>query len=124
MGDRHVVLALYSAVAVAFATAINFAECPPAVSVAPVRHSSHNLAEQAFLSRPHAYDSPAFQSAGWPSTLFLGLPWSMVWVTALLAGYLLIILSRYLWLSYGQSLDHVAVLLFDVCVRCGVSITR
>src|SRR6478672_5496380 len=80
---------IVAALALCFATAISYAELS---KLYPGAGSSYFFAEQAFLSKTHAYKFARLAKfiTGWASHLYYWVyPGCMVGVTALISGYLL-----------------------------------
>src|SRR6201984_2171363 len=80
---------IFAALMLAYATAVSYSEL---AKLYPGAGSSYFFAEQAFLSKTHAYKFARVAKfiTGWASHLYYWVyPGCMVGVTALLAGYLL-----------------------------------
>src|ERR1700728_5093121 len=80
---------IVAALMLCFATAISYAELS---KLYPAAGSSYFFAEQAFLSKTHAYKFARMAKfiTGWASHLYYWVyPGCMVGVTAILSGYLL-----------------------------------
>ena len=88
MAGRAMWIGLVAALLLGFATAISYAELS---KLFPGAGSSYLYAEQAFLSKTHAYRFARIAKffTGWASHLYYWVyPCLMVGVTAILAGYL------------------------------------
>src|SRR5215467_8458376 len=80
---------IFAAILLAYATAISYSELS---KLYPGAGSSYLFAEQAFLSKTHAYRFARIAKfiTGWASHLYYWVyPGCMVGVTAILSGYLL-----------------------------------
>src|ERR1700758_2384360 len=79
---------IFAALMLAYATAVSYSEL---AKLYPGAGSSYFFAEQAFLSKTHAYRFARIAKfvVGWASHLYYwGYPGLMVGVTALVAGYM------------------------------------
>jgi amino acid transporter len=89
MSGSAMLFGIVAALALCFATAISYAELS---KLYPGAGSSYLYAEQAFLSKTHAYKFARIAKffTGWASHLYYWVyPGCMVGVTAILSGYLL-----------------------------------
>src|ERR1700734_984973 len=89
MAGQSMWFGIVAALLLCFATAISYAELS---KLYPGAGSSYFFAEQAFLSKTHAYKFARIAKfvTGWASHLYYWVyPGCMVGVTALLSGYLL-----------------------------------
>jgi len=110
---------IVAALLLCFATAISYAELS---KLYPGAGSSYFFAEQAFLSKTHAYRYARIAKfiTGWASHLYYWVyPGCMVGVTALLSGYLL---NQFLPETFSGSYNSLPfMILFCVAFALGVA---